>query len=71
MSTDVLFPNSSQPKGPADVHNYLKRFLFDNFRFRSTFDVYAFSGLLAEANANNTSWVRMLVYSLYSNVDQL
>ncbi|KIJ68146.1 hypothetical protein HYDPIDRAFT_107807 [Hydnomerulius pinastri MD-312] len=41
---------------PSEAHNSLKRFLQDNFRFRSTFEVYAFLKPLNSANASNTNW---------------
>ncbi|TCD60036.1 hypothetical protein EIP91_010850, partial [Steccherinum ochraceum] len=55
-STDVLFGTSTKPKSPAEVHNFLKRFLYDNYQFRNTLDVYSFLALLNDANTNNTSW---------------
>ncbi|KAH8107252.1 P-loop containing nucleoside triphosphate hydrolase protein [Cristinia sonorae] len=56
MSTDVFFAASGQVKSPADVHNFLKRFLYDNYQFRSALDAHSFLGLLVEANTNNPSW---------------
>ena len=53
---DALFVHSAKPRTPTDVHNLLKRFLQDDYRFRHTFDVYAFTSLLAEATTNNATW---------------
>ncbi|THH30127.1 hypothetical protein EUX98_g4067 [Antrodiella citrinella] len=56
MSADVLFTNSTKAKTPAEVHNFLKRFLYDSYQFRTSLDVYAFLLLLVDANTNNATW---------------
>ena len=56
-SADVFLTNTTKPRSPTDVHNFLKRFLYDSYHFRSSLDVYAFVGLLADANTNNGLWV--------------
>ena len=55
--TDALFPTSSKPRSPSEVHNLLARFLYDNYHFRHAFDIYAFTSLLSDATSNNTTWV--------------
>lgn len=59
LSTDVFFPSTLSPLSPTQIHNLLKRFLYEDYRFRKTTDVYAFLSLLAHANpTSNTTWVR-------------
>jgi hypothetical protein len=55
--TDVFFLNPASPLSPNEVHNHLKRFLYDDFRFRKTFDVYAFLTPISSANSSNSLWV--------------
>ncbi|OCH91424.1 P-loop containing nucleoside triphosphate hydrolase protein [Obba rivulosa] len=56
--TDGFFSNNaSQNQSPAEVHNYLKRFLFDSYRFRTTQDIYGFLSLLGNVSASNEKWV--------------
>lgn len=42
---------------PTDVRNSIQKFLRDNFRFNTTFDIYAFLVLLTSASTTNSSWV--------------
>ena len=56
LSVDVLFNSSTKPKTPVEVHNFLKRFLYDNYRFLNALDVYPLVGLLTDASSNNSSW---------------
>lgn len=56
--TDVYFaPDSSRDLSPTEAHHALKRYLFDDYRFRMTFDIYAFLKPLSSAHTANTSWV--------------
>ncbi|RDX40863.1 hypothetical protein OH76DRAFT_1412593 [Lentinus brumalis] len=41
---------------PSDVHNYLKEFLWDNYRFNSAAQVQGFVRILASVNDRNKSW---------------
>lgn len=61
-TTDPLFSTTTKSKSPSEVHNALKRFLFDKYQFRHVLDMYSFVSLLPEANSNNTSWVSFHVY---------
>lgn len=55
--TDGFFSqDSSSSLSPSEAHNTLKRFLSDFFRFKSTFEVYAFLKPLNSATASN-NWV--------------
>lgn len=60
--TDALFLANTKARSPTEVHNLLKRFLYDSYRFRHTFDVYAFTSLLGDATTTNTTWVSHLRY---------
>lgn len=55
--TDIFFANHSKPMTPNEAHNALKRFLYDDFRFLKTFDIYAFLIPLSNANSSNSTWV--------------
>lgn len=55
--SDIFFSSPTNTMSPNQVHNSLKRFLFDDFRFRKTFEVYAFLTPLNSANSSNLSWV--------------
>ena len=56
--TDVYFsPDSSKDLSPTEAHNALKRFLFDDYRFSTTFDIYSFLKPLSSAHTANKSWV--------------
>lgn len=57
IATDGFFDEKAALLSPTEAHNRLKRFLSDTFRFRSSFDVYAFLVPLSSANCNNTLWV--------------
>lgn len=60
--TDVFFSQPSNPRTPTDTHNYLKKYLHDNFRFSKTFDVYAFVTLLSNINTSNNGWVSVSAF---------
>jgi hypothetical protein len=52
--TDGFFsPDPSSTLSPTEAHNALKRYLSDNFRFKSTFEIYAFMKPLNSASASN------------------
>lgn len=55
--TDVYFPIPPNLTTPVETHQHLQRFLRDDFRFKKTFDIYAFLVLLGSASSTNTSWV--------------
>jgi hypothetical protein len=73
--TDGFFSQDpSASLSPSEAHNALKKFLQDNFRFRTTFEVYAFLKPLSSANASNTHWVRyevVIVTTLLKTLDRL
>ncbi|KAI9456882.1 hypothetical protein HD554DRAFT_1839076 [Boletus coccyginus] len=57
--TDGFFSlDSSSSLSPSEAHNVLKRFLSDNFKFKSTFEVYAFLKPLNSATASNAGWTQ-------------
>ena len=56
-SADVFFSAYFNELSPTAAHNALKRFLFDDFRFRSTLEIYAFLKPLSSAHIGNSSWV--------------
>jgi hypothetical protein len=59
--TDVYFsPDSSRDLSPTDAHAALRRFLYDDYRFSTTLEVYAFLRPLSSAHTANTSWVSLL-----------
>ncbi|KAI9460073.1 hypothetical protein HD554DRAFT_1598622 [Boletus coccyginus] len=56
--TDGFFSQDSASMTPTEAHNSLKRFLSDNFKFKSTFEVYAFLKSLNSATASNAGWTQ-------------
>ena len=44
---------------PSEVHNHLKEFLRDNYRFDSAAQVQGFVRVLASVNDRNKAWVRL------------
>jgi len=57
-TTDGFFAeNDASTQSPTDAHRILKRFLMDNYKFRTSFDVYSFLGPLCSANSCNNLWV--------------
>ena len=46
---------------PSEVHNHLKEFLRDNFRFESAAQVQGFVRVLASVNDRNKTWVRLSI----------
>ncbi|KAH9839366.1 P-loop containing nucleoside triphosphate hydrolase protein, partial [Rhodofomes roseus] len=56
-STDGFFATDpSKQLTPSELHNYLKRYLFDDYRFRHVLDIYSFLNLIGNASANNAKW---------------
>lgn len=55
--TDGFF-TTLKPLSPNETHNHLKKFLYNDYRFRKTFDIYGFVILLNSANISNAGWVR-------------
>lgn len=55
--TDAFFTSPTKALSPNEAHNALKRYLYDDFRFAKTFDVYGFLLPLSNANAGNSTWV--------------
>jgi|SRR5882762_9479641 hypothetical protein len=56
--TDVFFSaDSSKDLSPTEAHNALKRYLFNDYRFKMTLDIYAFLKPLSSAHTSNSSWV--------------
>jgi Zinc finger C-x8-C-x5-C-x3-H type (and similar) len=55
--SDVFSSIPFRVMDPNEAHNTLKRFLFDDYRFRKTFDVYAFLVPVLSANTNSNLWV--------------
>jgi len=67
--TDGFFSlDSSSSLSPSEAHNTLKRFLSDNFKFKSTFEVYAFLKPLNSATASNVFWVGHAMFVVAINV---
>ena len=61
--TDGFFSQDpSSDLSPSEAHNTLKRYLSDFFRFKHTFEVYAFLRSLNSATASNAGWVRHVVF---------
>ncbi|KAH6914275.1 hypothetical protein BKA70DRAFT_1558250 [Coprinopsis sp. MPI-PUGE-AT-0042] len=54
--SDVFSSTPSRVMDPNEAHNTLKRFLFDDYRFRKSFDVYAFLVPVLSANTNSNLW---------------
>jgi hypothetical protein len=42
---------------PNEIHNHLKRFLRDDFRFEKTFDIYGFMVPLGSLDTSGPNWV--------------
>ncbi|KAJ7772619.1 hypothetical protein DFH07DRAFT_993348, partial [Mycena maculata] len=54
--SDLFFPPPSKALSPNEIHNHLKRFLRDDFRFEKTFDIYGFLVPLASIDTSNPRW---------------
>ena len=68
-ATDIFFSaDSSNDLSPTEAHNALKRYLHDDYRFRATFDIYAFLKPLSSAHAANPTWVSIFVQISYSEL---
>jgi hypothetical protein len=61
VGTDPLSPQPQKLLTPAQIRYDLKRFLQDDFRFNSTFEIYAFFVPLSSAISTNPAWVRAVV----------
>lgn len=63
--TDVFFSSdSNKDLSPTEAHNALKRFLYNDYRFRMPFDIYSFLKPLSSAHTGNPSWVSLsLLYT--------
>ena len=57
VGSDALFSPAPKPRTPSEVHNTLKRFLYDDYAFRNALDAYAFLNLINSATTTNSSWV--------------
>lgn len=55
--TDVFFPPPSQPRSANEIHNHLKKYLREDFRFEKTYDIYGFLDLLGSIDLSNPRWV--------------
>lgn len=65
-ATDGFFAGSETSfLSPTEAHGRLKRFLLDNFRFKTSFEIYAFLVPLSSANSSNTKWVSSGFIFLY------
>ena len=60
-STDIFFADTSRPLTPSEVHNYLKRYLHDNYLFRNVLDMYSFCKLINNASVHNSKWVSVIL----------
>ncbi|KAF8808641.1 hypothetical protein BYT27DRAFT_7337649 [Phlegmacium glaucopus] len=58
ISTDSLFELSTKFLTPTDAHIRFKRFLLDTFRFKNSYEVYAFLVPLISANCNSALWTQ-------------
>ncbi|KAI0088042.1 P-loop containing nucleoside triphosphate hydrolase protein [Irpex rosettiformis] len=56
VGSDALFSPNPKARTPSEVHNALKRFLYDDYQFRHALDAYAFLNLINSATSNNSSW---------------
>jgi hypothetical protein len=55
--TDSLSPQPATLLTPGAVRSRLERFLNDNFRFKTSFDTYAFLAPLNSTLSTNPAWV--------------
>lgn len=56
--TDGYFPlDTMTSMTPTETHGHLRRFLRDQFRFKTTHEIYGFLIPLSSANNQNNSWV--------------
>lgn len=62
--TDGFFPQDPSPLSPSEAHNALKRYLSEYFRFKHTFEIYAFLKPLNSATTSNAGWVRHPIFVL-------
>ncbi|KDR70088.1 hypothetical protein GALMADRAFT_255486 [Galerina marginata CBS 339.88] len=58
-ATDGFFAaNEATSLSPTDAHSRLKRFFLDNFKFKSSFEIYGFLTPLGSANSSNKLWTQ-------------
>lgn len=55
--TDIFFTPPTKPLSPNEIHNNLRKFLRDEFRFEKTFDIYGFLVPLASLDPSGPTWV--------------
>ncbi|KAJ7647110.1 hypothetical protein FB45DRAFT_821739 [Roridomyces roridus] len=53
---DVFFPPSPKSLSPAEIHNHLKTYLREGFKFIRTFNAYGFLEILASIDPSNSRW---------------
>ncbi|KIL62527.1 hypothetical protein M378DRAFT_128690 [Amanita muscaria Koide BX008] len=56
VGTDPLSPQPQKLLTPAQIRYDMRRFLQDDFRFKSTFEIYAFFVPLSSAISTNPAW---------------
>ncbi|KAG9309779.1 hypothetical protein JVU11DRAFT_10153 [Chiua virens] len=54
--TDGFFSQDPSSLSPSEAHNAIRRFLFNKFTFKSTFEVHAFVKILSSATTGDTRW---------------
>ncbi|KAG1731512.1 uncharacterized protein EDB91DRAFT_1154350 [Suillus paluster] len=74
--TDGYFPqDASTSLTPSEAHSRLRRFLRDDFRFKTAPEIYGFLVSLSSANLQNASWTQeegqLLLEALTSNTGRL
>ena len=58
IATDGFFEEAELTSlSPTEAHSRFKRFLWDTFRFKSSFEVYSFLVPLSSASCHNPLWV--------------
>ncbi|KAF8210466.1 P-loop containing nucleoside triphosphate hydrolase protein [Mycena galopus ATCC 62051] len=55
-STDIFFAPPTRALSPNGIHNMLKKFLRDDFRFSKTFDIYGFLVPMTSIDASGPNW---------------
>ncbi|KAJ6499128.1 hypothetical protein C8R45DRAFT_981206 [Mycena sanguinolenta] len=56
LSTDIFFAPPKTPLSSNEIHNSLKKYLRDTFRFQKTFDIYGFLVPLASVDTSGPTW---------------
>ncbi|KAJ7496030.1 hypothetical protein B0H11DRAFT_2171669 [Mycena galericulata] len=54
--TDIFFPPPPISRSPNEIHNHLKLYLRDEYRFQKSHDVYGFLDLLGSIDLSNPRW---------------